>query len=372
VGAPRRGQSARELTPVFRVRQRRCRGNAQKVEGFAVNDTMTRTKRWTRRPDGSNWGQYGADDQVGRLNMITPQMRQAAAAEIKEGLCFVLSLPLDYPGNADPGNPRQPPKLFVGNLGDQPLYNIPFGRLVCSDDNVVMSLQYSTQWDSLAHIGAFFDVDGSGKKIPVYYNGWRAEEHIVSPKGDQPPCAHCLGIENMAMTGVQGRGILFDFVRAFGTGRTLVGYDKLMRVIDEQQIDVRPGDFALFYTGFGDALMAMKKKPDNAVLDKTGAALDGSDKKLLDWITDSNIVSLISDNPAVEYLDPATDINSHDMLPLHEHCIFKLGIHLGEYFWLSDLANYLRKAKRTAFMFTGPPLRLPGAVGSPASPVATV
>ena len=83
-------------------------------------------------------------------------------------------------------------------------------------------------------------------------------------------------------------------------------------------------------------------------------------------------MSLISDNPAVEYMPADADINSHDLLPLHEHCIFKLGIHLGEYFWLSDLANWLRGANRSAFLFTGPPLRLPGAVGSPASPVATV
>ena len=28
--------------------------------------------RWTRRPEGSNWGEFGPDDQIGRLNYITP------------------------------------------------------------------------------------------------------------------------------------------------------------------------------------------------------------------------------------------------------------------------------------------------------------
>lgn len=28
-------------------------------------------KRWTKRPDGSNWGDLGEDDQIGRLNLIT-------------------------------------------------------------------------------------------------------------------------------------------------------------------------------------------------------------------------------------------------------------------------------------------------------------
>jgi len=338
-----------------------------------VTDTMTKTKRWTKRPEGSNWGDFGEDDQVGRLNIITPEMRKAAADEVKEGLCFVLSLPLDYPGGEAPDNPRLKPRLFARSLGEAgPLYNLPMGRLICSDDAVELTLQYSTQWDSLAHIGAFFDVDGSGEKVPVYYNGYRAHKDIVGPDGDKPPCAHCLGIENMAMTGVQGRGILFDFVRAYGTGLTLIDYDKMMRVIDDQKIDVRRGDFALFYTGYGDAVMAGKKNPDQALLLRTGAALDGRDKRLLQWIDDAGLVSLISDNPAVEHLPADLDPTSHDMLPLHEHCIFKLGIHLGEYFWLSELAEWLRENNRSSFLFTGPPLRLPGAVGSPASAVATV
>ena len=33
-----------------------------------------------------------------------------------------------------------------------------------SDDVVLMTLQYSTQWDSFAHIGSRFDADGDGKR----------------------------------------------------------------------------------------------------------------------------------------------------------------------------------------------------------------
>ena len=58
--------------------------------------------------------------------------------------------------------------------------------------------------------------------------------------------------------------------------------------------------------------------------------------------------------------------------PLHELCLFKLGIPLGEIWWLTDLANHLRARKRNRFLLTAPPLRLPGAVGSPVTPVATV
>ena len=34
----------------------------------------------------SNWGRWGADDQLGTLNLITPQKRKAAAALVSEGV----------------------------------------------------------------------------------------------------------------------------------------------------------------------------------------------------------------------------------------------------------------------------------------------
>ncbi|MFD1751885.1 hypothetical protein ACFSDD_21670 [Salipiger marinus] len=50
---------------------------------------------WVNRPEGSNWGDFGPDDQLGTLNYIGPDQRRAAAAEIVEGQAFCLSLPLD-------------------------------------------------------------------------------------------------------------------------------------------------------------------------------------------------------------------------------------------------------------------------------------
>ena len=54
------------------------------------------------------------------------------------------------------------------------------------------------------------------------------------------------------------------------------------------------------------------------------------------------------------------------------HCLFKLGVYLGEIWLLSDLADWLRAHGRSRFLLTAPPLRLPGAVGSPANAIATV
>ena len=58
--------------------------------------------------------------------------------------------------------------------------NPQFVDVIC-DDVVEMTLQYSTQWDSLAHVGQLFDADGDGRPEIVFYNGYRAGEHIIGP-----------------------------------------------------------------------------------------------------------------------------------------------------------------------------------------------
>ncbi len=42
-------------------------------------------ERWTKRPEGSNWGEFGADDQRGRLNLLTPEKVLQGIAEVKVG-----------------------------------------------------------------------------------------------------------------------------------------------------------------------------------------------------------------------------------------------------------------------------------------------
>ena len=64
------------------------------------------TKRWRRRPEGSNWGDFGDDDQRGRLNLLTPEKVRQGVAEAREGIVFCLSLPLDCPGG-NVLNPRR-------------------------------------------------------------------------------------------------------------------------------------------------------------------------------------------------------------------------------------------------------------------------
>lgn len=347
-------------------------------------------KRWTHRPPGSNWGDFGEDDELGRINLLTPERVLAAVREVRVGQVFCLSLPLDLPGGNLLNPRRHPPRRFATVRGPGvAAFNFLMRQVdprqvdVASDDAVLMALQYSTQWDSFAHIGASFDADGDGVPEPVYYNGFRAGVDVVAPSFRPGPVDWCcaegvdakrLGIETMAAAGVQGRGVMIDLHAIAGRERRVIGWDELRRAMDAQQVEVEAGDLVCLWTGFDRLILEQAGRPTEASLHGSCATLDGRDERLLQWITDSGLVALISDNYAVEQLparEPAGD-GDYPALPLHHHCLFKLGVHLGELWYLADLAGWLRAHGRNRFLLTAPPLRLPGAVGSPATPIATV
>lgn len=343
--------------------------------------------RWTHRPEGSTWGDWGADDQKGRMNLLTAEKVRQGIAEVTEGRTFCLSLPLDLPGGSVLNPRRHPPVLGPTMRDGMPGFTFPMSRVdprymdVSCDDTVLMALQYSTQWDSLCHIGQQFDVDGDGRREMVFYNGYRAVDDVVGPidyrDGGQIPTnqqqgARKLGIENMAETCVQGRGVMIDLMAHFGVQHKFVGYDDLMSVMDRDGIVVEEGDMVCLRTGLDRILIEKQGDLDDSIRE-TVCGLDGRDAKLLQWITDSGLAALLSDNIAVECSPskPCTEDPCVN-LPLHAHCLFKLGVHLGEMFLLSDLADWLRENGRNRFLLTAPPLRLPGAVGSPSTAVATV
>jgi kynurenine formamidase len=336
------------------------------------------TNRWIKRPESSNWGDWGEDDQLGRLNLINEEKVLQGIAEVKIGKTFCLSLPLDYPGGQVINKVRLPPILKPVIRNNEPYFNYLWNKLnhshtdIGSDDLVLLHTQYSTQWDSLAHRGAMFDVLGDGVEQPVYYNGFKAGEDVVINK-ELETSAKALGIENMAFHGVQGRAVLVDLFSEYGEfPRKEVGYDDLMRIMDKKNIVVEKGDILCLWTGLDQMILRMKGNPDDSI-NKACAVLDGFDIKLRNWIIDSEVSAIVSDNLAVEAVGKKVPEGKRGSnLPIHELCLFRLGVHLGELWQLCDLAKWLNKNNRSRFLLTAPPLRLSGAVGSPVTPIATV
>ena len=236
-------------------------------------------------------------------------------------------------------------------------------------------------------VGHMFDVDGDGVPKAVYYNGYRAGEDVIGPDAVEDAGvpdgrsakratsrAKALGIERMAETCVQGRGVLIDLFAHFGRSCVSVSYEMLHEVMRKDGVEIEAGDIVCLHTGFAQMLLEMDREPDPRLIHHSCASLDGRDEKLLEWLTSTGIAALVADNFAVETL-PAGAVDEgacFSSAPLHEHCLFKIGVHLGELWHLTPLASWLRDSSRYRFLLTAPPLRLPGAVGSPVTPVATV
>lgn len=341
-----------------------------------------RKPRWTQRPPQSNWGDFGPDDQWGRLNYLTADKVREAVLEVQSGQRFCLSLPLDKPGGNALNPRRHPPVIRPAQRPLGPGMNFALARenpgstdVVC-DDQAQLYLQYSTQWDALSHMGSHFDVDGDGVDELVYYNGFQAGIDILAPQ-DLPgrggeSRALALGVERLAEAAIQGRGVLLDLRRHFGDGHTLVTGRMLEQVMAQDGIVPARGDIVALYTGFSEALLALDASPSPDMPRTVGAVLDGRDPGLQQWIIDSGISALVADNYGVEQVPGTPQQGPCALLPLHELCLFKLGMPLGELWYLHELALWLRAAGRHRFLLTAPALRLPGAVGSPVTPVATV
>lgn len=349
------------------------------MKTLSTDESQAKPKRWLKRPENATWGDWGEDDQLGRLNLIDKTKVLQGIAEVKEGTTFCLSLPLDYPGGQIINKVRFPPVLKPVIRNNVQYFNYFWNQIddkhldIGSDDVVLLHTQYSTQWDSLAHRGKFFDVMDDGNLQPVYYNGFRVGEDVVMDPETYETKAKMLGIEQMALHGVQGRGVLVNLYSEYGEfPRKEVGYDDLMRIMEKDKVEVEKGDILCLWTGLDQMIMHMKGNPDDSIT-KACAVLDGFDPKLLKWIIDSEVAAIVSDNLAVEAIGKKVTLESEGTnLPIHELCLFRLGVHLGELWYLAELANWLKQNNRNRFLLTAPPLRLTGAVGSPLTPIATV
>jgi kynurenine formamidase len=177
----------------------------------------------------------------------------------------------------------------------------------------------------------------------------------------------------MAYQGVQGRGVLVDLAHHLGHDWRGVDRQTLEEIMAADDVVVEPGDMLLLHTGFATEILKWNRDPDPVKIHTLCAYLDARDPSLLEWIAESQISALVADNYAVEGLvGRDRDQSRHSLLPIHHLCLFRLGVPLGEMWYLHELAAWLRQHNRSRFLLTAPPLRLPGAVGSPLTPVATV
>ncbi|MEZ5164983.1 MAG: hypothetical protein R2695_00320 [Acidimicrobiales bacterium] len=154
-------------------------------------------------------------------------------------------------------------------MSEMPGYGDPKYVDVWADDVVTLSLQYSTQWDSLAHVGAEFDADGDGIDEAVYYNALGRDRPRGAGRrraGDgcgHRSFAHHLELEHMAFHGVRGPGRArrprpLPRPRVARSRPGHAGGDPRYRPVSV----IEPGDMLLLRTGFATKVLEWNKDPD--------------------------------------------------------------------------------------------------------------
>jgi|HubBroStandDraft_4_1064222.scaffolds.fasta_scaffold00453_7 kynurenine formamidase len=304
-------------------------------------------------PQLNNWQRWGATDEIGTANLITPGAIVHAARLVRRGVVFSCAAPLDDRGPVYPG--RLPPKHMMSvsgsdyEAGQRGMGSDPEGGIKFADDYLFAALQCSTQWDALSH--AWYGTE--------LYNGFSQRE-IRGTTG-----ARRLGIEKMYKHFV-GRGILLDVVRALDAGERLQpGYaitaEDLNRATQQTGLSVESGDIVLVRTGHLPWFYTLKDKSE------FWKGAPGLGRSTTQWLQDHGVSAVALDNIAAE-VQPAE--SEGGILPLHGVLIRDLGMTIGEMFHLEELAADCQKDGVYEFLFVGQPLRITGAVGSPINPLA--
>jgi kynurenine formamidase len=296
-----------------------------------------------------NWGRWGADDERGTLNLVTAEKRAAAAGLVHRGAVFSLTIPLDADGpqGGDPRSARRNPLHIVTRTGtDPPEVNGTGGTSRYTDDMVVMHLQAATQWDALAHV--FYD--------DRLYNGFPAT--TVTTRG-----ASRLGMEKY-YDDLVSRGLLLDIAKLHGVETLPPGHRISTEELDEacasQGVVVESGDIVLLRTG----LMATRDRTGR--WDDFGGAAPGVHFTTALWFAEHGVAALACDNLAVE----SSGVLQHYAIPFHMLALRDMGMPLGEFWYLEQLAADCADDGVYEFLLVAPGLRVTGAVGSPLTPLA--
>jgi kynurenine formamidase len=302
----------------------------------------------------SNWGRWGADDQVGTANHITRAHVRAAARLVRSGRVISLAMHFDQRGPQTGANGRfncLRYSVATGSdhvAGAQQFSGAPLPRQMgYADDTVVLHLQSATHWDSLCHIFH------AGKA----YNGVPAE--LVTSAGSPR-----LGSEQLKATLV-GRGVLLDVPRAKGLDWLDDGYaitvDDLEATAEAQRVDVRDGDILLLRTGQMGRCLAQGWGT------YAGGDAPGLSLFTIPWLAEKRVAAVASDTWGVE-VRPNELPDSFQ--PFHIPALVYMGLLLGEMFQLEELAAACADAGTYEVFVSAPPLPFTGTAGAPPGPVA--
>src|SRR6202790_4018961 len=101
-----------------------------------------------------NWGRWGAEDQIGTLNHVTPQDIVKAAGLIRTGKVFALGIPLDSNGPQTGlfGGRFNPIHQMLATGTDAIAEGQDWKKIPHAEHKLILCVKGATHWDALGHI----------------------------------------------------------------------------------------------------------------------------------------------------------------------------------------------------------------------------
>ena len=293
-----------------------------------------------------NWGRWGPDDQLGTLNLITPERVRAAAGLVRSGRRVSMQIPINTAAGPDNPNPAihfvtQGHDIDIGSGGLR--FGLDFLGMACHGD-------------CHSHVDALCHISYHG----LTYNGKAAEE-VLTSKG-----ATSLDIARIGERGVVGRGVLLDLPRFRGV-KWLEPGEAVTRAELEaceaaEGVHIGEGDIFVYRTGHHRRrleLGAWDNGPDGE--GKAGLHVD-----TVPWMHERGIAAFLPDGDGEAVPSTVEGI----AYPIHPLQITAMGMLTADSLQFEDLATACEEEGRFEFMVVGLPLRLPGGTGSPWNPIA--
>lgn len=283
----------------------------------------------------SNWGRWGANDQMGTVNLITPARRQAAAKLVTEGASVSLSRNADSEKSVDNGNPFGH-RMQIGVGGE---FNM--------DEYTTSYHGFSmTHFDSLSH---------------VFYNGKMYNGNPESSITDK-------GAGKLAVTafrdGFLTRGVLIDIPRLKGLPylepSTAIYPEDLDAWEKKTGVHVGPGDAVFIRTG------RWARRAEKGPWDASAHAA-GLYATCTRWLKQRDVALLGSDGSQDVLPSGVAGVD----WPVHRILLMAIGMPLFDNCDLEELAKAAAARNRWTFLFTAAPLMVTGGTGSPLNPIAT-
>ncbi|KAL1616498.1 hypothetical protein SLS54_008401 [Diplodia seriata] len=270
-------------------------------------------------PPGNTWGLFGEKDELGMLNLLTPETVAAAAKEIKTGVRYSLDLPLNQP--AFPSFDRQPFHHEIRQRGA--------GRNV-NDDIVTFNTQSSSQWDGFRHYG--------NQKHKCYYMGHTQDDILKSD---------IIGTNAwLRAGGIQGRAILLDYPSWAATHSIPIApftsqpipLTHIRALLTSRNITPRRGDILLLRTGLDSALKALTPSEQRAIASRSSPDFIGLEagRETLAWLWECGFSAVASDAPSFER-GPVLGGHADAGHTLHQWLLAGWGVPIGELFDLEEV-----------------------------------